>query len=222
MEGMAALCDSSRPRFVDVVLTECAHRRRNLTATLCGYGAAFGAQGPMDDEVWVVHGLPQSHDEVEHVSVVVQDGSLVHVCVKLRKAVHVHCLVEVVLFPAQHIVTDFDFHGREMEVVVPLLLRTPQQDPVQNLAPQALHSGSASTHKAKLLDRVGDSAGKVAAVHHLGVPTLLAERSIRVEAVVEGGTVAPTLAAKVVGVRVEAQETDYGVNLSYSVLDWSA
>mmetsp|Transcript_45281 Transcript_45281/g.129892 ORF Transcript_45281/g.129892 Transcript_45281/m.129892 type:complete len:241 (+) Transcript_45281:1091-1813(+) len=152
------------------------------------------------------------------MSIVVQDSTAIHVGVELRSALCEHRSVKVMLLFGKLVLPNFDFQCRQVYVRLSFLLCSPKQDFVEHFAAQPLHSSSPGTQKAKLLDGIRDVGSEMAPMLHLGMATSPAPRCVRVKPVVQGDAIATPLAAKVVRVRIEADEPNNGPEFANAVL----
>mmetsp|Transcript_7609 Transcript_7609/g.27909 ORF Transcript_7609/g.27909 Transcript_7609/m.27909 type:complete len:217 (-) Transcript_7609:1939-2589(-) len=173
----------------------------------------------MHDQVRVVHGASERRQQIEDVGVVVQERASFDVRVELDARLHVEALVEVHLLLAQSVFSDDDLDRRQVQILLPLLLRAPQHDLAEHVVAQRHEGSLPGAHVAVLDDRVRDVLLEGGEVHEAHVAAV---RAVPLAHEAEALAVAALLLTVVEGVRAEAEEADQRVELAHAVLQGRA
>mmetsp|Transcript_30526 Transcript_30526/g.65353 ORF Transcript_30526/g.65353 Transcript_30526/m.65353 type:complete len:299 (-) Transcript_30526:1089-1985(-) len=168
-------------------------------------------------EVRVVHRLPQPRQQLEDVRVVVQERPLLHVGVELHLSLLVQTLVKVLLLLAELECEAVDSQLWKLHIFRPSLLGSPQLGLVQHLL-QLDHGQLALPEVPVPRDGVQDGSVEVRIVVGARAPAALAGFLLGAESPVQRLAIAALFPAKVVGVRVQLQESEEGVQLAHAVL----
>ncbi|GIX61281.1 coronin [Babesia caballi] len=150
--------------------------------------------GAVEDEVGVVHRLPEPGEQVENVGVVVEQGPRLH-----------------------GVPADGDVHGRQLHVVGLFQLGAPEHDLGEDVVLQLLHGHLALVGVAVGEDGLEDPLVEIRVVVDPGVPAEVAALEVLAEEL-DGFAVASVLVADDVGVGVHFQEADEAVDVADPVL----
>lgn len=164
----------------------------------------FGVQ----DEIRVVARLPQSGEELEDVGVVVEDGTFLDVPVEFSASEHVQRLVKIALHFVHLRLANVDGERGQFHVLGALRLRATELRGEQDVVSQGEKTLPSIADVSVPIDRIYDRLVEVTVVPRARVAARGARALLRPEIPAERLTFATLHLAKVVRVRVHAEETD--------------
>lgn len=168
------------------------------------------------NEVGVVDGLAKSHQYLENVGIVVENSPLLDKRIELRLGAAPDRVVKVLLLLVESLASYTNDARRKLNVVLAGDLSATQENLIENLRLELLHSALALLDKAVKLDWIHDLLVEDAKMLCLGV---LATRALLAfKAIVKSLAVAALFLAHVVSVGVDAQKANERVQLSDAIL----
>ena len=168
------------------------------------------------NEVGVVNSLAKSHQYLENVGIVVENSPLLDKRIELRLGAAPDRVVKILLLLVESLASYTNDARRKLNVVLAGDLSAAQENLVENLRLELLHSALALLDKAVKLDWIHDLLVEDAKMLCLGV---LATRALLAfKAIVKSLAVAALFLAHVVSVGVDTQKANERVQLSNAIL----